>query len=155
MPAASKGPSFSSGAPGQPTQVPWLRCMTGSSAVTSPPGLARQCSEPSGSVTRSRGSRLATTTNGASPECAIACTLRPFERRSGWVDVMSEPVNRPGPTTELAPGPATATAKCVAAPGPQELSKRGKTVCSRMSFMPAAIGIATRAPTDAQQGAAN
>src|SRR5580658_4889151 len=50
--------------------------MTGSSAVTRPPGLVRQLTAPSGSSTRSTGSRLATTTKsccpGAGPETGPA-----------------------------------------------------------------------------------
>jgi hypothetical protein len=59
------GSMSSSGEPGQPTQAPrWVR-ITGSKAVTSPPGEVRHSTEPSGFSTRSTGSRLATTTKEA------------------------------------------------------------------------------------------
>src|SRR4051794_24022039 len=63
MPSAVKGSSSSSGAPTHPTHAPPRRCMTGTIAVTRPPGLRRHEPSPSSSITRSTGSRLATTTN--------------------------------------------------------------------------------------------
>ena len=51
--------------PGQPIQTPSLARITGSMAVTSPPGDARHSGSPSAPVTRSTGSRLATITRSA------------------------------------------------------------------------------------------
>src|SRR5690625_4959131 len=65
MPSGSKGSGAASGTPGQATQAPSLAWRMDSRAVTSPPGLAFQCSVPSGSRTRSTGRRLATTTKSA------------------------------------------------------------------------------------------
>ncbi len=48
--------------PGQPIQTPSLARITGSIAVTSPPGEGRQVDDPSGCSTRSTGSRFATIT---------------------------------------------------------------------------------------------
>ena len=63
MPSASNGPSAGPAEPGHPIHTPFAARMTGSSAVTSPPGLRRHSLVPSGSSTRSTGSRLAATTN--------------------------------------------------------------------------------------------
>ena len=52
--------------PDQPIQAPSLARITGSSAVTRPPGERRQDVEPSSSTTLSTGSRLATMTRSAS-----------------------------------------------------------------------------------------
>ena len=51
--------------PDQPIQAPSLARITGSIAVTSPPGERRQSTEPSSLTTRSTGSRLATMTRSA------------------------------------------------------------------------------------------
>ncbi len=65
---ASSSPSCSNGSrswsvpPGQPIHTPWLARITGSMAVTRPPGEVRQPLDPSGSTTLSTGSRLATIT---------------------------------------------------------------------------------------------
>ena len=61
-PSKSKGSGAGLASPGQPTQAPPAWRTTGSSAATSPPGLARHWIWPSGSSLRSTGSRLATTT---------------------------------------------------------------------------------------------
>ena len=55
----------SSGEPGQPTQAPRCVRITGSKAVTSPPGEVRHSTDPSGFSNRSTGNRLATTTKEA------------------------------------------------------------------------------------------
>ena len=55
------------GPPGQPIQAPSLARITGSRAVTRPPGERRQPALPSGLVTRSTGSLLATITRSARP----------------------------------------------------------------------------------------
>src|SRR5580700_12031439 len=68
MPPTSKGFGAGPAEPGQPTQAPFAARMTGSSAVTRPPGLRRHSLSPSsGSSTRSTGSLLAATTNPYSP----------------------------------------------------------------------------------------
>src|SRR2546427_12248678 len=67
MPLSSNGSSFSSGLPVQPIHAPWWPCITGASAVTSPPGLRRHAVLPSGISIRSTGSRLATTTKELRP----------------------------------------------------------------------------------------
>ena len=62
-PFASKGPGAGPASPDQPIHTPPASRMTGSSALTSPPGLGRHSASPSGPSVRSTGSRLATTTN--------------------------------------------------------------------------------------------
>ena len=57
--------------PDQPTHTPPASRMTGSSAVTSPPGLGRQLAPPSGPSDRSTGSLLATTTKSCCPAVAL------------------------------------------------------------------------------------
>src|SRR5688500_7384570 len=70
MPPDSKGSGASPAEPDQPTQAPPRPATKGSSAVTRPPGLRCHRTLPSGSVTWSTGSRLATTTTGLSaPVC--------------------------------------------------------------------------------------
>jgi hypothetical protein len=64
---ASNAPGAHPASPDQPTHTPSALRKTGSSAVTSPPGLGRQPASPSGPSTRSTGSRLATTTNSCCP----------------------------------------------------------------------------------------
>src|ERR671938_58524 len=64
MPPDEKGSGASPAEPDQPTHAPPRPATNGSSAVTSPPGLRCQRVLPSGSVTWSTGSRLATTTRG-------------------------------------------------------------------------------------------
>src|SRR5947208_8974880 len=66
MPPDSNGSGASPPDPDQPTQAPPRPATKGSSAVTRPPGLRCQRVVPSGSVTWSTGSRLATTTTGLS-----------------------------------------------------------------------------------------
>src|SRR3954471_10661340 len=66
MPPDSNGSGASPAEPDQPTQAPPRPATNGSRAVTSPPGLRCQRMLPSGSVTWSTGSRLATTTTGLS-----------------------------------------------------------------------------------------
>src|SRR4051812_47332489 len=66
MPPDSNGSGASPAEPDQPTQAPPRPATKGSSAVTSPPGLRCQRVSPSGPVTWSTGSRLATTTTGLS-----------------------------------------------------------------------------------------
>src|SRR5918998_480501 len=66
MSPSTKGSISTSGTPGQPTQAPCRERRNGSSAATNPPGLAFHRCEPSGSVSRSTGNRLATTTKSAS-----------------------------------------------------------------------------------------
>ncbi len=60
IPSSSKGSRSWSVPPGQPIQVPSLARITGSMAVTSPPGDLRQVVLPSSFFTRSTGRRLAT-----------------------------------------------------------------------------------------------
>ena len=62
MSSCSNGSDSSSATPAQPTQAPSARCMTGSSAVTSPPGEVRHSTLPSAWVTLSTGSLFETTT---------------------------------------------------------------------------------------------
>src|SRR5215211_1306314 len=69
MPPDSNGSGASPAEPDQPTQAPPRPATNGSRAVTSPPGLRCQRVPPSGSVTWSTGSRLATTTTGLSAPC--------------------------------------------------------------------------------------
>src|SRR5215207_5384337 len=66
MPPDSKGSGASPAEPDQPTHAPPRPATNGSSAVTRPPGLRCQRVLPSGPVTWSTGSRLATTTTGLS-----------------------------------------------------------------------------------------
>ena len=65
MPSYSNGSSPLSVPPGQPIQTPLLDRITGSIAVTRPPGDALHSGSPSAPVTRSTGSRLATITRSA------------------------------------------------------------------------------------------
>src|SRR5690349_8995180 len=62
MPCSVNGSGASPASPAHPTQAPSRPFMTDSIAVTSPPGLVRHEELPSGSATRSTGSRLAATT---------------------------------------------------------------------------------------------
>src|SRR5579872_4361056 len=62
-PFAVKSPGAGPASPDQPIHTPRASRMTGSSALTSPPGLGCQSVSPSGPSVRSTGSRLATTTN--------------------------------------------------------------------------------------------
>ena len=86
-------PGASPAEPDQPTHAPPRPATKGSSAVTRPPGLRCQRVLPSGSVTWSTGSRLATTTTGLSARAgasgppAVPCPLlvhpyraRPYRR---------------------------------------------------------------------------
>src|SRR3954447_2822929 len=66
IPPDSNGSGASPAEPDQPPQAPPRPATNGSSAVTRPPGLRCQRVVPSGSVTWSTGSRLATTTTGLS-----------------------------------------------------------------------------------------
>src|SRR4051794_21909768 len=72
MPFSVNLSTSTSGTPGQPTQAPLLRCRNGSSALTRPPGLCFHRSVPSGSRSRSTGSRVATTMNSAPPLLLIS-----------------------------------------------------------------------------------
>ena len=67
MSSVSNGSGASPGDPGQPIQAPPAARITGSRAVTRPPGLARHSGWPSGPSVRSTGSRLAATTKLYSP----------------------------------------------------------------------------------------
>src|SRR6185312_15696496 len=71
MPSSLNSSSFSSVAPCHPTHAPSAEAMTGARAVTSPPGERRHSALPSSAVTRSTGSRLATTTKSKSPVTAF------------------------------------------------------------------------------------
>jgi len=62
-PLARKDPGAGPVSPDQPIHTPPASRMTGSSALTRPPGLGRQSASPSGPSVRSTGNRLATTTN--------------------------------------------------------------------------------------------
>src|SRR3954454_21569161 len=64
MPPDSNGSGASPADPDQPTQAPPRPATKSCSAVTRPPGLRCQRVVPSGAVTWSTGSRLATTTTG-------------------------------------------------------------------------------------------
>src|SRR4051794_31522577 len=66
IPPDLNGSGASPADPDQPTHAPPRPATNGSRAVTSPPGLRCQRVVPSGSVTWSTGSRLATTTTGLS-----------------------------------------------------------------------------------------
>src|SRR3954471_18234596 len=89
MPPDRKGSGALPAEPDQPTQAPPRPATNGSSAVTSPPGLRCQRVLPSGSVTWSTGSRLATTTTGLSARVwfsglsAIPPATLPTRGRSG------------------------------------------------------------------------
>src|ERR1700712_4254358 len=67
MPSFSQGSEGSPATPAQPTHAPPLARITGSSAVTRPPGDERQLSEPSSATTLSTGRRFETTTREYSP----------------------------------------------------------------------------------------
>src|ERR1700722_5118804 len=82
-PLAVNGPGAGPASPDQPIHTPPDSRITGSSALTSPPGLGRHSTSPSGPSVRSTGSRLATTTNpcpvtaaSGSPIGDITPTLR-------------------------------------------------------------------------------
>src|SRR5580658_895009 len=91
------GPGAGPASPDQPIHTPRDSRMTGSSALTSPPGLGRHSASPSGPSLRSTGSRLATTTNRCPPSAqgggedgspaASAVSIRgitqPYARASG------------------------------------------------------------------------
>src|SRR5687767_15011072 len=77
MPPDSKGSGASPAEPDQPTQAPPRPATNGSSAVTRPPGLRCQRVVPSGSVTWSTGSRLATTTTGLSAPVVVPVVSAP------------------------------------------------------------------------------
>ena len=62
MPSFSKGSNSVSATPAQPIQAPSAARMTGSSAVTRPPGDDFQPEEPSAFTTWSTGRRLESTT---------------------------------------------------------------------------------------------
>src|SRR5580704_4979549 len=64
---ARNRPGAGPASPDQPIHTPPDSRMTGSSALTSPPGLGRHSASPSGPSVRSTGSRLATTTNPCRP----------------------------------------------------------------------------------------
>src|SRR5580704_16836330 len=64
---ARNRPGAGPASPDQPIHTPPDSRMTGSSALTSPPGLGRHSVSPSGLSVRSTGSRLATTTNRCRP----------------------------------------------------------------------------------------
>src|SRR3712207_6594709 len=66
MSPSTNGSNSTSGTPGQPTQAPRRQRRNGSSAAPNPPGLDFHRCEPSGSCSKSTGSRLATTTKPAS-----------------------------------------------------------------------------------------
>src|ERR1700724_1016712 len=69
-PLAVNGPGAGPASPDQPIHTPPDSRITGSSALTSPPGLGRHSASPSGPSVRSTGSRLATTTNRCRPVTA-------------------------------------------------------------------------------------
>src|SRR5215218_11022232 len=84
MPPDSKGSGASPAEPDQPTHAPPRPATKGSSAVTRPPGLRCQRGSPSGPVTWSTGSRLATTTTGLSaPTPSLDCCAIPSPTLSG------------------------------------------------------------------------
>src|ERR1700758_1504761 len=64
--------------PGPPTLDPAGRPTSGSRAVPTPPGLRFQAVVPSGSRSRSTGSRLATTTKSEFPNCEVCGFWRPL-----------------------------------------------------------------------------
>jgi hypothetical protein len=63
MPSSMKGSNSRSACPAQPIHAPSFAFITGSRAVTSPPGECCHEAEPSSAMTRSTGRRLETTTN--------------------------------------------------------------------------------------------
>src|SRR5690606_30161509 len=81
IPSCSNGASSSSGAPGQPSQAPCRRCITGAIAVTSPPGLLRHEAVPSCSTTRSTGNRFATIRNVLRPTTQFLLGSLSYEAR--------------------------------------------------------------------------
>ena len=64
-PSSTNGSRSLSLLPDQPIQAPSFSRITGSMAVTRPPGERRQSTDPSGLTTRSTGSRFATMTRSA------------------------------------------------------------------------------------------
>src|ERR1700722_14780358 len=76
-PLAVNGPGAGPASPDQPIHTPPDSRITGSSALTSPPGLGRHSASPSGPSVRSTGSRLATTTNRRRPVTAAPGSARP------------------------------------------------------------------------------
>ncbi len=64
-PSSTNGSIASSVEPDQPIQAPSLSRITGSRAVTRPPGEVLHDTEPSSETTRSTGRRLATITSSA------------------------------------------------------------------------------------------
>src|SRR4051795_12153938 len=113
MPPDSKGSGASPADPDHPTQAPPRPATKGSKAVTSPPGLRCQRVVPSGSVTWSTGSRLATTTTGASApswDPVFSAIPRPTLLRGrepgtlGQAQVAQPPAAHP---TAAAPTPST------------------------------------------------
>src|SRR3954454_2555218 len=96
MPPDSNGSGASPADPDQPTQAPPRPATKGSSAVTRPPGLRCQRVVPSGSVTWSTGSRLATTTTGLSARTGPPPAMPPV------LAIPHRPYRPPDPA---APGP--------------------------------------------------
>src|SRR5260370_10506206 len=86
---AVNGPGAGPASPDQPIHTPPDSRMTGSGALTSPPGPGRHCASPSGLSVRSIGSRLDTTTN----RCCPAVPLWPARAAS----------DTPGPTPTPTP----------------------------------------------------
>src|SRR6202035_2698678 len=75
-PLAVNGPGAGPASPDQPIHTPPDSRITGSSALTSPPGLGFHSASPSGPSVRSTGSRLATTTNRCRPVTAASGPAR-------------------------------------------------------------------------------
>ena len=82
MPSSANLSTSTSGTPGQPTHAPLCERRNGASALTSPPGLCFHRSVPSGSCSRSTGSRLATTMKSAPPLRCRTCLGRALGRSS-------------------------------------------------------------------------
>src|SRR5665648_922976 len=91
MPSASNGSLLDSGEPDQPIQAPCVVCMTGSSALTRPPGERCQMVWPSAVTVRSTGRRLATTTNSY-PTSELLWSHRPYRDRCA--DARAGPTHR-------------------------------------------------------------
>src|SRR5665648_667539 len=92
MPSASNGSLLESGEPDQPIQAPCVVCMTGSRALTRPPGERCQLVWPSAVTVRSTGRRLATTTNSY-PTSALLWSHRPYRDRCA--DARAEGTEQP------------------------------------------------------------
>src|SRR4051812_46008902 len=107
MPSSVNVSTSTSGTPGHPTHAPLCERRNGASALTSPPGLCFHRFEPSGSFSRSTGSRLATTMKSAPPPGGFWVVL---SVSLSVVVTPGKPPSEPVRTSTLVkPGPAWVT----------------------------------------------